>query len=213
MGTYRKGILGAFSGKVGTVVGASWRGKDVLRSLPRKSGKNPTVMQVQQRMRFSTIMTFLTPFNPIIRRFYGANTGEKSRVNLAFGYHMKEALTFVDPDYVVNYAKVILSKGELSGMESGTVIAQPNQVIEIGWADNSGQGLAVANDQLFVAVYEPENERSVCLLNSAVRSATQATINLPAGFSGKTVHLWVGFSSSDQTQYATSTYLGTVVVQ
>jgi len=37
MGTYNKGILGAFYGKVGTVVGSTWRGKDVMRSLPRKS--------------------------------------------------------------------------------------------------------------------------------------------------------------------------------
>ena len=27
MGTYSKGILGSFTGKVGTVIGSSWRGK------------------------------------------------------------------------------------------------------------------------------------------------------------------------------------------
>ena len=41
MGTYNKGILGPFSGKVGTVVGASWRGKDVMRSLPKKTDRTP----------------------------------------------------------------------------------------------------------------------------------------------------------------------------
>jgi hypothetical protein len=36
MGTFNKGILGGFSGKVGTVVGFNWRGLDVMRSLPKK---------------------------------------------------------------------------------------------------------------------------------------------------------------------------------
>ena len=31
MGTIKKGILGGFSGKVGTVVGASWKGISYMR--------------------------------------------------------------------------------------------------------------------------------------------------------------------------------------
>ncbi len=32
MAEIKKGILGGFSGKVGTVVGVNWRGKDIIRS-------------------------------------------------------------------------------------------------------------------------------------------------------------------------------------
>jgi hypothetical protein len=52
MGTYNKGILGAFSGKVGPVVGASWRGKEVMRSLPKKSGRAATSTQLLQRLKY-----------------------------------------------------------------------------------------------------------------------------------------------------------------
>ena len=52
MGTIKKGVLGGFSGKVGTVVGASWKGIDYIRSLPA-SVKNPrTEGQVTQRTKF-----------------------------------------------------------------------------------------------------------------------------------------------------------------
>lgn len=37
MATLNKGILGGFSGKVGTVVGANWRGLDIIRSRPKIS--------------------------------------------------------------------------------------------------------------------------------------------------------------------------------
>jgi hypothetical protein len=42
MAKFNKGILGGFSGTVGTVVGANWRGMDVMRSRPKKSGSTPT---------------------------------------------------------------------------------------------------------------------------------------------------------------------------
>jgi hypothetical protein len=64
MGTYNKGILGAFSGKVGPVVGASWRGKDVLRSLPRKGIRVATETQLLQRLKFSTASEFLNSVQP-----------------------------------------------------------------------------------------------------------------------------------------------------
>jgi hypothetical protein len=48
MGTIKQGILGGFSGKVGTVIGGSWKGISYMRSIPQ-SVKNPrTDGQVNQ---------------------------------------------------------------------------------------------------------------------------------------------------------------------
>ena len=58
MGTIRKGILGGFSGTVGTVVGANWRGMDVIRSRPKSSGSNPTPAQLMQREKFALAIKF-----------------------------------------------------------------------------------------------------------------------------------------------------------
>lgn len=49
MAQIKKGILGGFSGKVGTVVGANWRGKDIIRSLQKSNNKAPTDLQLLQR--------------------------------------------------------------------------------------------------------------------------------------------------------------------
>lgn len=54
MGIYKKGILGPFAGKVGTVVGRAWRGEPVMASLPVPSALPPTTAQenVQNVFRF-----------------------------------------------------------------------------------------------------------------------------------------------------------------
>ena len=55
MGTYEQGILGAFSGLVGPVVGASFRGKNVMRGRPKKTKKVPTLGQLAQRAKFAAV--------------------------------------------------------------------------------------------------------------------------------------------------------------
>ena len=53
MGTIKQGILGGFSGKVGTVVGSSWKGISYMRG-QAQSVKNPrTAKQMAQRDKFS----------------------------------------------------------------------------------------------------------------------------------------------------------------
>lgn len=58
MGIIKRGILGGFSGKVGNVVGSSWKGISVLRVMPLSVGGETTVKQAEQRGAFGTISKF-----------------------------------------------------------------------------------------------------------------------------------------------------------
>jgi Family of unknown function (DUF6266) len=212
MGTYNKGILGAFSGKVGPVVGASWRGKEVMRSLPKKSGRAATSTQLLQRLKFSTVITFLNPLYPILSRYYGSNGGEKTRLNQAMSYHMKEAMVFNDPVYTMVYNKVQISKGDLIGIEAATLASTAANTVNFTWADNSGQGEALASDAFVVAIYEPISKTIVYSLLVNTRDKGNGAMIVPTFFTGLTVQVWATFASSDEKKYATSVYLGSVVV-
>jgi len=78
MATFNKGILGAFYGKVGTVIGSTWRGKDVMRSLPRKSGKQASLLQQMQRDRFALVANFLLPIGTIASKYFGTKNQLKT---------------------------------------------------------------------------------------------------------------------------------------
>ncbi len=61
MRTIKQGILGGFSGKVGTFVGGNWKGIFYMRSLAQNV-KNPrTDAQMNQHSRFALAMAFLKP--------------------------------------------------------------------------------------------------------------------------------------------------------
>lgn len=212
MGTYNKGILGAFSGKVGPVVGASWRGKDVLRSLPRKGTRVATETQIVQRLKFSTVTAFLTPLKPIISKYYGSDSGEITRRNQAMSYHMKEAVNFVDPNFVFDYSKVQISKGDLLQLQTPNAVAAAATSIDFTWVNSAGQGQALATDKVVIAVYEPTSKTTVYTMNAGERSAGLSNFILPAYLTGTSVEVWITVVSSDDKLYATSQYLGTIVV-
>lgn len=212
MGIYNKGILGAFSGKVGPVVGASWRGKEIMRSLPKKTNRAATPTQLLQRLKFATVTSFLGPIYPILNRYYGNNTGEKTRINNAMSYHMKEVAVYNDPVFDIQYNKVQIAKGDLLGVQAGTIASAIAHTIDFTWEDNSGQGEALATDQMVVGVYDSATKTWIYALALGNRSATSGALLLPATLSGATVEVWALFASADEKQNSTSTYLGNVVV-
>ncbi|NMH26568.1 DUF6266 family protein [Flavobacterium silvaticum] len=212
MGTFEKGILGPFSGKVGTVVGANWRGLNVMRSLPRKSSQEATLAQKIVREKFSLVVRFLKPLRPIVSAYYGHEAGELSRYNLATAYHINEAIVGTYPDLTLDYNLVIISSGELLNVENPAMATQPNAELAFTWTDNSGQTQANASDGFVVVVYNQTIRKSEYRDLAALRSAGSFTFNLPNSWIGDTVHAWVAMATSDRLKYSSSVYLGQAVL-
>lgn len=211
MGTFKKGILGGFSGKVGTVIGSNWRGLDVMRSLPKKSGVNPTAQQLEQRQKFALITGFLSPISALLSAYFGNATGTSSRLNNAVSYHIKAAITGISPNFEINYAKVLLCKGELIGVKDAIMSAPVAGAVQLDWANNAGQVLAEASDLLVAVLYNSDKAQFVVDEGSATRQDATASIAIPAEFAGDTLHAWVAFTDAVQKKASSSVYLGTVV--
>lgn len=212
MAIFNKGVLGGFSGKVGTVVGATYRGQDVLRSLPRKSGKAPSEKQLQQQMIFKLVTAFLQPLKNIQSQFFGAKQGTKSRNNLAQSYTMKECIAVAAGIPSLVYNKVLITKGELAGFQNVISTAEPNQGINISWDDNSAQGNANATDKVSVVCWCEELSAFEIYENVALRSDAAASVSLSAYYAGKEVQVWSYFSNEAGTQACNSSYLGTITL-
>ncbi|MDD4190768.1 MAG: DUF6266 family protein [Mangrovibacterium sp.] len=67
MGKISQGILGGVSGKVGNVVGGSWKGIDYLRVMPASVANPQTPAHMDQRSKFITVINFLQPIKDFIR--------------------------------------------------------------------------------------------------------------------------------------------------
>ena len=212
MATFEKGILGGFSGKVGNVVGARWRGRNIMRSLPQRGNYTPTEEQLIQREKFKAVIDFLNPIKSVESKYFGKKQGDKSAYNLATSYHIKEALIETVDGFVIDYPKVLIGKGDLRGLENPILTAAASQVLDLTWNDNSGQGNANATDSLVVVVYAPTLNVYQVFDPAGTREETTVNLPLPAFMAGIEVRAWATFYDAGTKVAAISTYLGAVTV-
>lgn len=212
MGTYKKGILGSFSGKVGTVVGSSWNGIDYMRSLPKPSSKSPTDLQMLQRAKMGMATGFLQPISALINIGYKSLANRQTAFNVATSQLLSEAITGVYPDLMIDYPKVLISKGNLTGPWGPAATSAAGKV-NVTWQDNSASGTAKATDKAMLLVYNPVKSQYVFTTEGDDRSSLADSLDLPGDFVGDTVHVWIAFISTDKKTVSTSLYISEVVIE
>lgn len=212
MGKLQKGILGGFSGTVGTVVGSNWRGKDIIRSRPKSSGKAPTEAQLLQRLKFKLVIGFVTPLQSIQRQFFAGNSGVKSRMNKAVSYHIREAVEVLNGEPFLVYSKVLITKGDLAEPQNAVVTAAAGGHLNYSWDDNSGQANAAADDVFCTVVFCEELGTFALYDSSVTRADALAAQSVPGTMTGKPVQVYCYFRNSVGASASNSAYLGETVI-
>ncbi|PZU85547.1 MAG: hypothetical protein DI529_09900 [Chryseobacterium sp.] len=212
MATISKGILGGFSGKVGTVVGANWRGKDIIRSRPKTSRREPSQNQILQQMKFSLAISFLQPLKGIQSRFFGTRSGVRSCVNLAVSYTIREAIQVVNDIPELIYNKILVTKGDLVGFQNVNLTLQAGGILHLEWEDNSSQGNASASDRVSLVCYSRNLKIFKIYEDMVMRSDLMSDVTLPSYWIGETIEAWAYLHNGKETMASSSFYLGSLTV-
>ena len=200
-------MLGGFSGKVGSVVGASWKGIDYIRSLPA-SVKNPrTEGQVTQRTKFTVALEFLRPIIAYLNVGFKPYASKQSPYNAAMSYNVSNAVTGTFPDFEMDYPNALVSKGSLLGAEDASATTDAGS-ISFAWTDNSEVSNALSTDKAMPLAFNISKGQAVFKTNGAERSTEADTLTIPANWSGDDVEVYLGFVSNDGLLVASSAYLG-----
>ena len=211
MGTISKGILGGFSGKVGTVIGGSWKGIQYMRSRPGRRSFTPTDKQLAQQLKFALTMRFLQPMAGLLdisfRNFAVRMTG----INNAFAYNIQNAVTGTYPAFTIDYSLALVSRGDLPNIPGPAVTPGAGSILTFSWTDNTGSGIAKATDQAILVAYCPSLQQAVYTTAGGLRSALTGDLNA-SPFAGQTVETWIGFISENGQKVATSIFTGEVTV-
>lgn len=211
MGTIKQGILGGFSGKVGTVIGSSWKGISYMRGRAQNV-KNPrTEGQMEQRSKFSLALEFLKPITAYIRTGYKMYANKQTAFNAAMSYIVKNAVSGIYPNYMLDFSQVLVSRGSLTQPLNANATMAAGKV-SISWTDNSGQGDAQPIDVAMPLAFNTDKGEAVFSTNSATRADQLAELTFPADWVGNTVEIYIGFISADGINVANSLYLGSNTV-
>jgi hypothetical protein len=210
MAKFAKGILGAFLGKVGTVIGSTWKGIPYMRSLSGKRSNAGTQKQIEQQAKFGVAVNFLHTMKDLLQIGYKSQATRMTEVNAALAHFMKNAISGVYPVFTIQYPQVLISRGNLPNAGAPTAAPGIAGVINFHWSDNSGTGSAKPGDKAILVAYCDALKQTVYIMDP-LRSEEAGNLSVPA-FSGKPVQTWISFVTEDGKDIATSVFTGVVNV-
>ncbi len=215
MGIIKNGILGGFRKKTGTVVGAYWRKLDVIRALPRSSGKAPTALQVEQRLKFGMVTSFLSPLQELIEEGFHSPGDLRTAMNRAVAYHLKSAVRGAAPDFSIDPERLSYSQGkvDLPHSVNVSVTDEAPAGLEITWTNAELEGkYHRLDDMATILVYNETQGRFIKAPRVAQREARVYTVALPADFLGH-IHVYLSFTGIATKLLKSNTrYVGEVIV-
>lgn len=211
MGRIKKGILGGFSGKVGSVVGASWKGIDYMRGLPRKSEKGPSVAQLAQQNKMALLRGFLVGLSNIIETRF-QNIEKYTPMNDALSYNMLNSIEGAYPDQNLNLPRLLFSKGVLMSAWSPKAFSTVSNAIDFSWENGNFTPMCAADDEVTLVVYNPTKNLFCKLENGGLRSDKFSRLIVPKKFKGHQVHCYMSFYSKNRKIASTNEYLGVIEV-
>ena len=165
-----------------------------------------------QRTKFTVTLEFLQAVKPFVKAGYRNLANKKTEFNAAMSYILNNAITGIDPDFIVDYTLALLSRGGLSIPLNPTADASTSGEVTFTWGDNSAESNANATDKIMLLAYNPVKRESVSIVgDGATRVDGSFTVPIPTTYAGDTLELFIAFMSADGTQLSNSTYLGSQI--
>jgi len=212
MARYKSGINGPFSGKIGPVIGSSWRGVDYMKSEAKPNDKPATEKQLHQRHIFTMVNSWLRPLRELIWIGFQAFKGTKTPMNGLVSFILKEAVTGFGVDSSIVFSKVVFSRGELFISLIKEVLSLPGCILNIKWENGPASVFNKDNDKATFIVYNPVKGAFVTFKNITARSANEVSLKLPKHFKNHTVHCWMHYVNAAGDAVSTSLYVGEISV-
>lgn len=196
MGIIKQGILGGFSGKVGSVVGTSWKGINVMKARPLSVANPRTAAQIAQRSLLGNASAFAsqilaTIIQPLWNRFASQASGYNDFVSANI-----DLFAGASP-VLASALKISTGKMAATVIDAAVATAVDNDV-EITWTDDSGSGFKLATDIAYVVVLSAYDDSVVGFETTATREDETVTVELPIT-GGEDYEVYLAFKRADGT--------------
>lgn len=208
MAIAKQGITGAFSGKIGSIIGYEVGGQNVMRTVGRRT-KPFSAQELLNQAKMKAVSEFLRPIKPYVKFGFQQAAPPGSRVGafqLAQSHTRKNAVELNAANQpVVNPERVLISTGPLVPPQRCTVLREGNRLV-FQW-DFLGQG---ASDRLVALLYDGM-QFSFFREVGAERSTLTDSWEVDRLHVLKTpVHVYVAFRDTISNRISDSLYCGAV---
>lgn len=205
-------ITGRTKKKFGTAVFSKQFGKNTMRTKPMEVRNPKTLPQKQQRSKFALMVELSRMFMGFIRIGFKQVSIGMSQFNSFMKNNIYDVITGVYPNYTIDFTKLIVTKGTLTGADGGTAAAVAGHKVDINWVDNSGNSDAQATDKAMQLIINYDKKAIVQDTTNKTRVDVTSQLNVPLSWVGDQVHVYLSFMTPASDKVADSVFLGTVTI-
>nr|WP_121272890.1 DUF6266 family protein [Pedobacter schmidteae] len=208
MGIIKKGILGGFKGKVGTVNGYVLKGQDIMRGQPEQRTVPFSKKELANQQKFGDVQAWLRPLTIFLRVGFQDYAPTFEGFVAAKSHIMKNAMFTDDAGAHIDPAKALVSFGDQEQATTAAAVSESTNTITYSWEG----GTYDFDDRAMFLVYDIEGGVADFDTAAVRRTNEGGVFKLNENFSGKTVHVYLAFVAEDRKRRSNSQYLGTVTV-
>ncbi|HET6768448.1 MAG TPA: DUF6266 family protein, partial [Chitinophagaceae bacterium] len=205
MARLNSGIYGAISGKLGPVIGSTWKGQPYLKSLPRKRSKKRGVKENQNQNKFSQAHYWLQPLLDYVRIGFHGYSPTVEGFNAAKSFCLKHAFTGEAAGQKIDPSRVQLSYGDLPLPSNIKMKRSGDYFLDFSWDKKHNSGNSY--DQAMLVAYDCETGQKEMQLTGQFRLSGAHRLELPQ-LKKQNYHIYIAFIAHDRSRQSNSLYLG-----
>ena len=205
MAIIKSGILGGFSGKVANVVGSSWKGIAVMKSLPLSVANPRTALQVAHRNKFKRSVAFaLAILSVVIKPLWDRFAQGESGFN---AFISKNINLFGVGDLPSPLADLSISSGRMEKTEMSAHSKPSGTSLKLDWINDTGQGFKLEDDIPYVVVVnETTKQIQGYALTAKKRTDITVTVTVPGNTASNLYSVYLSFRRADGTVVSNTAY-------
>ena len=207
-------LIGKASGSVGGVTMSSWKGINVIKSKPTSVANPQSDKQMDRRNALAAVVVIFRLVVSAVNAGFKSLAVKQSPYNAFSSYALKNAFTYAGtgtPTLIP--ANFKFSKGSIADTSISTVVvANADATVTVTFPTTATGASQSASDLAILVAYNEDNDEWFGELTSAARSTGTASIELPSACStDDTVHVFLGFTSSNGSLQSDSIHDSAVV--
>ena len=210
MAKINSGIFGPVSGRLGPIIGGTWKGIPYIRENKSHQSKRPrTEAQLANEAKFKFVNDWLVPFQPYLNIGFENLAIRKTALAAAFSANYKSVFSGTAPDFIIDYDQLQISAGTLAPLLNPQVSFDGPDKLEITWHKNAVKGTTF-NDQVMLVAYSAALQIADGFVGAVNRSIEHYSFPLNPDLHGQSLHIYISVTSVDRRKIANSTYLGII---
>jgi hypothetical protein len=205
-----KGILGALSGKLGPIVGSTWKDVAYIRMANQSTAPRAvSPAQLAHHQKFKFVTKWLRPLHSYLNIGFKNLAKNTTEINAAFSFHFKNALKGDPPNFYMDYQAVQIGLGDLKGLHQPGINFLTANSVQLNWQNENGLN-SQYDDQLMLLLYNDETGIADGFIGGIKRAAKTCTFIFEHELTGLPLHVYVGMYELNGSKISNSQYLGKI---